>query len=669
MIDNTDCGRNDGSQTCTTASAGTDAIVRGLEVQAWSGSNTYGINTGIAGFGKTFGIHGATDATAGGISQPAAVFADLDNGSATTAGNAIRAYTDNATSANLVSFYQETSAFTGSGLIMNFGNNSGSFTGNFLNLQKAGTAKLTFDYKGQLAMTSVDADNAENVFIDTTESTGTQSVFRIQSDVTTTNQDKFHINASGATFVSFVGTQTSSAVCHANNGQTINDELVDCTGTPAGDFAEMYPVAPGIEVGDVLAMGTTMVNTYETVTGSVEWDKVKGQVTQLVKSTGAYQNNLFGVVSDNYADFNSSGYNIKPEDNPKSIALVGRVLVKVTDENGTIAPGDFLTSSATVPGYAMKATRPGLAIGQALEALPAGSATGRVMTYVHTSYYDPTMFVDANGNVQMQHGQSSTELVANTTDTTAYIITQQGSGDILQLNTGDVTRLLVKNDGATIITSAATEATEIVFSLNNETGPVLTVNARGDLATQGTIFIKDNTFAGSIATDATGVAEITFSYNLGTGKPVVQLTPESDVPVFAQVGGWKKDSSGNYTGFTIKTYGLQGAVVSSVVHYIVVGKQDAYQTNGSVIQVQSAPSVNSGPTASGGQNGGTPSGQVAGDSTPPPAAPAPEPAPDTSSTGGTDGAAVVPPTSGVPPVEPAPIAPPTSSTDNGPLIP
>jgi hypothetical protein len=377
---------------------------------------------------------------------------------------------------------------------------------------------------------------------------------------------------------------------------------------------------------------------------------------------------LFGVVSDNYADFNSSGYNIKPEDNPKSIALIGRVLVKVTNEAGDIHPGDYLTSSATQPGYAMRATRPGLVIGQALEALPAGSTVGKVMTFVRTLYYDPTMFVDTNGNVQMQRGQSATELVANTTNTAAYIVTQQGSGDILQLNTADATRLLVKNNGTAILTSTTTEATEIVFGLNNETSPVLTVNARGDLTTQGTIFIKDNTFAGSVATDINGTADITFTYNLGTGKPVVQLTPESDAPVFAQVGGWKKDAAGNYTGFTIKTYGLQGATVSSVVHYIVVGKQDAYETSGTVIQVQSAPSVNSGPTASGGQNGGTPSGQVAGDSTSPSAAPATESAPDTSSAGGTDGAAVTPSTSDMPLVGSTPVAPPTSSAD-GAIVP
>jgi hypothetical protein len=48
------------------------------------------------------------------------------------------------------------------------------------------------------------------------------------------------------------------------------------------------------------------------------------------------------------------------------VALAGRVPVKVTLENGAIKRGDFLTP-ASKPGYAMKAIRPGITIGRALE--------------------------------------------------------------------------------------------------------------------------------------------------------------------------------------------------------------------------------------------------------------------------------------------------------------
>jgi len=65
------------------------------------------------------------------------------------------------------------------------------------------------------------------------------------------------------------------------------------------------------------------------------------------------------------------------EDAGPRLALVGRVPVHVTDENGTIHPGDLLVSSST-PGHAMRApvnSRAGTVIGKALECHPAGTGT------------------------------------------------------------------------------------------------------------------------------------------------------------------------------------------------------------------------------------------------------------------------------------------------------
>jgi hypothetical protein len=118
--------------------------VRGLEVQAYSGTNTQGVNTGIISFGKTFGVQGVTDGTAGAVSVPAALFGYLNNQTAPTAGNAIRAYTDYATSATLVQIYQASSSYSGTGLLMNLGNSGGIFTGKYLDLQVAGTSRIRF---------------------------------------------------------------------------------------------------------------------------------------------------------------------------------------------------------------------------------------------------------------------------------------------------------------------------------------------------------------------------------------------------------------------------------------------------------------------------------------------------------------------------------------------
>src|SRR3989344_2008160 len=108
---------------CDTGATALDCnnTVRGLEVQAYSGTNTAGVNTGIATFAKTFGIHAETTAEAGGSSVPAAVFADLNNSADPTVGNAIRAFSNDVTSANLVNFTttNTVNVFSGTGLLMN----------------------------------------------------------------------------------------------------------------------------------------------------------------------------------------------------------------------------------------------------------------------------------------------------------------------------------------------------------------------------------------------------------------------------------------------------------------------------------------------------------------------------------------------------------------------
>ena len=70
------------------------------------------------------------------------------------------------------------------------------------------------------------------------------------------------------------------------------------------------------------------------------------------------------------------------------LAITGIVPVKVSAENGAIAPGDLLTT-ATLPGYAMKATpvdvggvslyRPGTIVGKALDGLADGTGVIRVL--------------------------------------------------------------------------------------------------------------------------------------------------------------------------------------------------------------------------------------------------------------------------------------------------
>jgi hypothetical protein len=95
-----------------------------------------------------------------------------------------------------------------------------------------------------------------------------------------------------------------------------------------------------------------------------------------------------GIVSTNPAitidggslSLFSNAYVLNPR--KPAIALKGRVPLKVI---GTIAPGDWLTVSDT-PGYAQKATTPGMVVGVALEA----SQDGKVLTFVSPTWWSPT---------------------------------------------------------------------------------------------------------------------------------------------------------------------------------------------------------------------------------------------------------------------------------------
>jgi hypothetical protein len=124
------------------------------------------------------------------------------------------------------------------------------------------------------------------------------------------------------------------------------------------DFAEM--VQPGdadLEPGDVLVIGPD---------------------GQMIRSTEVQQATVVGVYSTDPGfvagkKLNESGNPLEPGQIP--LAVVGRVPVKASAENGSIQPGDLLVTSDT-PGHAMKANvdpSVGTVIGKALETLEEGT--------------------------------------------------------------------------------------------------------------------------------------------------------------------------------------------------------------------------------------------------------------------------------------------------------
>ncbi|MFA5061586.1 MAG: tail fiber domain-containing protein [Patescibacteria group bacterium] len=141
------------------------------------------------------------------------------------------------------------------------------------------------------------------------------------------------------------------------------------TSTNPGDLAEKVDIAvdDNVEPGDVLMVDPSAPDTYR-------------------RSNGAYEQSVAGVVSTNPTIIVGNG----KTDYMAVMAMVGRVPVKVSNENGPIQRGDLLIS-ASMPGYAMKydPTKDnnnkmvGI-IGVALE--PMDQPTGKIMTLIRTGW-------------------------------------------------------------------------------------------------------------------------------------------------------------------------------------------------------------------------------------------------------------------------------------------
>jgi hypothetical protein len=135
---------------------------------------------------------------------------------------------------------------------------------------------------------------------------------------------------------------SSSGDIYGASGSTIN--------TSGADLAERYTSDQNLENGEVVSLDPKYNHG-------------------VLKTKYQYQPDVLGVVSTD-PGFVTGAYT----KNSYPIALVGRVPVKVSTENGMIRAGDFLTA-ASVPGYAMKASLSGRVIGKALETIDPKTLT------------------------------------------------------------------------------------------------------------------------------------------------------------------------------------------------------------------------------------------------------------------------------------------------------
>ena len=162
------------------------------------------------------------------------------------------------------------------------------------------------------------------------------------------------------------------------------------------DLAEIYGTNDQtLEAGDVVTLDPEMIAGVK-------------------KTTTTYDGQVMGIVSTNpgvvIGDIEDAGVK------PVLLALSGRVPVKVSLENGPIKKGDYLTTSTT-PGVAMKATKAGQIIGQAMTEYADATAPGYVVAFIKmdhslgsklTDVLPEGLVVDASDTIDTEGQQITT---------------------------------------------------------------------------------------------------------------------------------------------------------------------------------------------------------------------------------------------------------------------
>lgn len=190
--------------------------------------------------------------------------------------------------------------------------------------------------------------------------------------------DSYHIfpeTSSSTTYLLSVRNNGIKAFSVASNGDVAASGTLYAAsvsiGTPGhpGDLAEKVDIAPDdtAEPGDVMVVDSTREDTYR-------------------RSSGPYEQAVAGVISTNPVLTIGFG----KTSNSAVLAMVGRVPIKVSAENGPISRGDILVTASTT-GYAMRydASKDddmkivGI-IGVALEPLSEGQ--GKIMGLIRTGF-------------------------------------------------------------------------------------------------------------------------------------------------------------------------------------------------------------------------------------------------------------------------------------------
>ncbi|MDO8617764.1 MAG: hypothetical protein Q7N87_02660 [Candidatus Uhrbacteria bacterium] len=232
------------------------------------------------------------------------------------------------------------------------------------------------------------------------------------------------------------------------------------------DVAEKYDISGSASPGDVLVIDSTASSTAKMSSGI------------------SYDPNLMGVVSTQPGFLLGTGGGV-------SVALVGRVPVNVSPINGSIRIGDALTSSP-YPGIAMKATKPGMILGRALQ---SASATSTIEVFLHVGY-DAGSILTNDGSVAQITGDL---VVASTSTASASNPTADSWGLTLRGSAWDGVQAV--SSDFTLLTRVLT-ATSSQLTIRYSSTTLFSLNQNGTAAVSGDLMV-----GGKLYPSARGVAQ------------------------------------------------------------------------------------------------------------------------------------------------------------------
>ncbi|MBI2032008.1 MAG: hypothetical protein HYT08_05355, partial [Candidatus Levybacteria bacterium] len=366
------------------------------------------------------------------------------------------------------------------------------------------------------------------------------------------------VGAAGANVTTNIGGNgilAYGAIC-ADDSLDTADDCIDASrtaGTVYGisssftidDIAENFPTLDdSIEAGDVVSLNyqpkpdTPPDNPFE-----------HDYETEFVQKSST-NSAMLGVISEKPGVL-LGGHGQKTD--PRSVkevavALSGRVPVKVSAENGEIMPGDSLTASSK-PGVAMKATKPGMVIGIAIEGYSNSDPDiiGKISVFINLSWRDPRIQIAADGSVTNPYAQFSAEEASqllgliNPSNDPVSSASSSGTFDLssdplfadmqnrvtgLELNTNSLSQrvdqlasesafLQSMLNGAVLGVSTASNAASLLPDLTNINAESATIS--GNLMVLGRTTTADLGVTGNIAAGLLSIHGLDSSLNNGDG--------------------------------------------------------------------------------------------------------------------------------------------------------